>query len=273
MGTHKKTKPKQAPSLLFLPLAVHAMPTSYSVEHAKSGRAKCKRCKEPIAKDSLRIGSSYDRGDFVTTGWRHLACQVKPKALGEANEIEGYDELEDDEKALVDLIFEPGYKPAGGTPKKKKTKKRAADDDDGASPSKKKRTLTPEERELQEASVQFQKMKVAELKAILELNMQIRGGKKAELVARCADGFLYGALPKCPSCHGGNLKPLRTGVFTCAGYFDDDVFVPCRKQFKNEDLDRIPWKMIGEAPEEADDSDEGPVATSTADADESSSSH
>jgi hypothetical protein len=36
------------------------MPTSYHIEKAKSGRAKCKKCKVPIAKDELRIGASSE---------------------------------------------------------------------------------------------------------------------------------------------------------------------------------------------------------------------
>ena len=31
--------------------------STYSIEEAKSGRAKCKKCKEKIAKGALRIGA------------------------------------------------------------------------------------------------------------------------------------------------------------------------------------------------------------------------
>jgi hypothetical protein len=32
--------------------------TTYHIENAASGRAKCKKCKEPIAKGELRIATS-----------------------------------------------------------------------------------------------------------------------------------------------------------------------------------------------------------------------
>lgn len=46
------------------------MPTSYSVEKAKTGRATCRKCKEKIAKDEMRIGTTVvskdDDGHDVT---------------------------------------------------------------------------------------------------------------------------------------------------------------------------------------------------------------
>lgn len=33
-------------------------PTTYHIEHASSGRAKCKKCKIAIAKGELRVGTS-----------------------------------------------------------------------------------------------------------------------------------------------------------------------------------------------------------------------
>lgn len=38
----------------------------YRVEYAKSGRAGCKRCKEPIAKDSVRLAV------MVQVSWRKI---------------------------------------------------------------------------------------------------------------------------------------------------------------------------------------------------------
>lgn len=36
--------------------------STYSIEEAKSGRAKCKKCKENIAKGALRIGAHANAG-------------------------------------------------------------------------------------------------------------------------------------------------------------------------------------------------------------------
>lgn len=37
--------------------------STYTIEHAKSGRATCKKCKNKIAKGELRIGTHADLGD------------------------------------------------------------------------------------------------------------------------------------------------------------------------------------------------------------------
>ena len=56
--------------------------TTYSIENAKSGRAKCKKCKEPISKGELRIGiSSPGPGDFMMTSWYHPSCVVIGRKL------------------------------------------------------------------------------------------------------------------------------------------------------------------------------------------------
>ena len=43
------------------------MTTTYHIEKAKSARSKCKKCKETIVKDDMRIGSSSERDDRVMT--------------------------------------------------------------------------------------------------------------------------------------------------------------------------------------------------------------
>jgi Poly(ADP-ribose) polymerase and DNA-Ligase Zn-finger region len=48
------------------------------VSRAPSGRATCRSCKEPIAKDAWRIGLVYyEDGRFAPSGYIHLAC-AKP---------------------------------------------------------------------------------------------------------------------------------------------------------------------------------------------------
>jgi PHP family Zn ribbon phosphoesterase len=39
--------------------------TTYHIESAASGRAKCKKCKEPIAKGELRIATSEWKAAFA----------------------------------------------------------------------------------------------------------------------------------------------------------------------------------------------------------------
>jgi Poly(ADP-ribose) polymerase and DNA-Ligase Zn-finger region len=51
------------------------LPRAHTVERASSGRAACRSCRQPIAKDSWRISLLYDEeGRFVPSGFIHLGC-------------------------------------------------------------------------------------------------------------------------------------------------------------------------------------------------------
>jgi len=80
---------------------------------------------------------------------------------------------------------------------------------------------------------------VVELKKKLELNEQVRGGNKQELILRIADRFLHGNLPRCPSCHGGILKEAADGGYYCPGSFEDDEFVRC--SYTADTIERSKW--------------------------------
>ena len=48
-----------------------------------AGRSTCKRCKQLIENQTLRIGREMDLGDYSTTHWHHLECwrDMKVKTL------------------------------------------------------------------------------------------------------------------------------------------------------------------------------------------------
>jgi hypothetical protein len=51
------------------------LPRVAGANRAASGRAACRACKEPIAKDTWRIALSYyDEGRFAPSGFIHVAC-------------------------------------------------------------------------------------------------------------------------------------------------------------------------------------------------------
>ena len=51
------------------------LPRVSTAGRASSGRAACRACKEPIAKDTWRIALVfYDDGRFVPSGFIHAAC-------------------------------------------------------------------------------------------------------------------------------------------------------------------------------------------------------
>ena len=58
---------------------------AHLIEHAKSGRASCRKCREKIAKDELRFGHETVFQDAVTYQWYHLKCAAQ-KVANDLNE-------------------------------------------------------------------------------------------------------------------------------------------------------------------------------------------
>lgn len=56
--------------------------TRYTAELSKSNRSSCKKCKEKIEKDVIRIGTHVTNADDITmVSWCHLGCFVLPKKI------------------------------------------------------------------------------------------------------------------------------------------------------------------------------------------------
>lgn len=84
----------------------------------------------------------------------------------------------------------------------------------------------------------------AKLHAELELNHQVRSGKKDELVQRVAEGRVLGALPKCPRCEMGRIHWSRIGGWhSCPGYYDKDLGIAKRCYFRAQSMKRKKWKL------------------------------
>ena len=104
-----------------------------------------------------------------------------------------------------------------------------------------------EVKKRQETEARYSGLSVDALKAMCALNGQIKGGNKADLVVRCTDGKLYGALPRCTLCGIGLLKVVYAtkyghggqGRFTCPGGYDDDAYVRC--SLTADAVERKPW--------------------------------
>jgi hypothetical protein len=72
---------------------------AHMIEVSKSGRAKCRTCREPIAKDELRFGeetiNAFSDGD-MTYMWHHLMCAAKKKPAQLKVALDAYeDEIPD----------------------------------------------------------------------------------------------------------------------------------------------------------------------------------
>lgn len=89
----------------------------FAVERAKSGRAKCKKCKCPIEKDTVRIAKLVANPftDGKMKAWHHLTClfevfakqRVTTKRIDDpAEDVSGWEDLSKEDKAIVLRMIE-----------------------------------------------------------------------------------------------------------------------------------------------------------------------
>ena len=150
-------------------------------------------------------------------------------------------------------------------PKKKAKPKREPEDgdDDGTSPKKKKKKDDADDRygidltefdQSPELTAKYTAMSTTELSQWLKANNIVIPANKAQKVARCVDGELWGAIPPCPRCHVGRLKVCYAspdahggqGEWTCSGSYDKDLGarVKCYFTAKPGELERLPWRDL-----------------------------
>lgn len=287
----------------------------FSVERAKSGRAKCKGCNQAIPKDSVRLGikGELEPGSEVGGGgfsmaesqkWFHMnidcVCKFRKASAwwqtntpdvesvrGLESDLEG--ETENVEELLENLrnigVRSPSTAASsisGSVSGRGKRKERSEatsnihnDDDDDLldgdepSPSARKKSKPNVPTKLARATgeggsrytaealskEQVEKIKIEmlklrsykndDLKKILKQNEQILSGKKEDLIERCAEGLVLGAIPKCPTCSKRVLRFDReTGNYSCPGSFEGGQMVKCK--FSSDDVDRLPWSILSE---------------------------
>ncbi|CUI10906.1 Hypothetical protein, putative [Bodo saltans] len=81
---------------------------------------------------------------------------------------------------------------------------------------------------IKDAAETYESQSLQSLKDLCKLNKQVMSGTKSELVQRCAEGKVLGQTPICPFCGGGKLRyEIKTGMYRCPGYTDDDSYKPC----------------------------------------------
>ena len=82
-------------------------PTSSEVvELAKSGRSTCKKCRQLILKDTLRVGKVYrDQDDRERKNYYHPACWPVPRKLTSIEEVRGFASLTQEQREVLELRF------------------------------------------------------------------------------------------------------------------------------------------------------------------------
>jgi hypothetical protein len=112
-------------------------------------------------------------------------------------------------------------------------------------------TQTPEElgytksqyQEFQRLCDFYSAQTMDDLKEICKKNGQIIKGTKKDLVLRCADGKLLGALPHCPNCGQGHMRfDPKSRLFFCPGYLSAHGMEMCAMKLRPEDCNRMPWR-------------------------------
>ncbi|XP_030601943.1 DNA ligase 3 [Archocentrus centrarchus] len=103
----------------------------FIVEYAKRGTAGCKKCKDKIQKGIVRIGKIVPNPFSESAGemkeWYHVKCifekleraRATTKKIEDITDLEGWEELEDDDKDLINKHISDLMAKVNASPKKK----------------------------------------------------------------------------------------------------------------------------------------------------------
>ncbi|XP_069395877.1 DNA ligase 3 isoform X2 [Paralichthys olivaceus] len=103
----------------------------FIVEYAKRGTAGCKKCKDKIQKGIVRIGKVVPNPFSESAGemkeWYHVKCifekleraRATTKKIEDITDLEGWEELQDEDKEIIDKHVSDLMSKVNATPKKK----------------------------------------------------------------------------------------------------------------------------------------------------------
>ncbi|XP_044227617.1 DNA ligase 3 isoform X1 [Thunnus albacares] len=103
----------------------------FLVEYAKRGTAGCKKCKDKIQKGIVRIGKIVPNPFSESAGemkeWYHVKCifekleraRATTKKIEDITDLEGWEELQDEDKELIDKHVSDLMAKVNASPKKK----------------------------------------------------------------------------------------------------------------------------------------------------------
>ncbi|KLO15210.1 zf-PARP-domain-containing protein [Schizopora paradoxa] len=121
--------------------------SGYRLEYASSARAKCKGPKPcsgtAIAKGQLRLGTIVDFRGNTSFAWRHWGCTTSKqianmkKSFENAADLDGYDELRQEDQEKIDKAWEDGEVADEDIPESARKPEKDGDDDE-EKPKKKK---------------------------------------------------------------------------------------------------------------------------------------
>ncbi|KAM6907355.1 DNA ligase 3 [Xenentodon cancila] len=133
--SHKRSFLQNCPPWLFLNWCFSSQPDMseqrFLVEYAKRGTAGCKKCKDKIQKGIVRIGKVVPNPFSESAGemkeWYHAKCifekleraRATTKKIEDITELEGWEELQDEDKELINKHISDLMAKVNASPKKK----------------------------------------------------------------------------------------------------------------------------------------------------------
>mmetsp|Transcript_15082 Transcript_15082/g.24994 ORF Transcript_15082/g.24994 Transcript_15082/m.24994 type:complete len:411 (+) Transcript_15082:65-1297(+) len=215
---------------------------TYSVEPAKSGRASCKKCKSKIEKDDLRVGTHrVSADDIMMVTWNHATCFTLPRKLLAEEFFTNLQVHEDVTEAQLTQLKELLDDPDGNTP----GGKRSSGASEGGSNKKAKADITKGMNDSELALYEkYRSFTLEGLKDFMRWNKQPIAGTKPELIIRCIDGELHGAIPSCPEPGCKGKLRLDNGKVSCGGAYNEELgsFLRCYYSAQASSITRLPWK-------------------------------
>ncbi|KAI0319442.1 hypothetical protein OF83DRAFT_1110333 [Amylostereum chailletii] len=138
--------------------------SGYRLEYANSNRAKCKGpvpCKgSTLTKGSLKIGTVVDFQGHTNFAWRHWGCTTPKivanmkKSFDQAEDLDGFDELEDEDKERIRKAWEDGRVADEDIPEtaRKADKGDGEEDEEEDEPKPKRKRAAPKKKEAEDGA-------------------------------------------------------------------------------------------------------------------------
>ncbi|CAB4291550.1 unnamed protein product [Prunus armeniaca] len=252
---------------------------SSGIEVSPTSRATCKSCSQKILKAEVRISTKPEGQGPRGLAWHHANCFMELSPSTEVEKLSGWETLPVADQAAVralvkkvpsnarggkktkeqeDKEFLQQSTPSTSTKRRKdsggdqKSKVARSEGDVSTSWDVSARDATDLESKLEAQTKELWALKdnlkkhvtTAELREMLEANVQDSTGSELDLRERCADGMMFGALSRCPICSG--FLRYSGGMYRCHGYISE--WSKC--SYSTEEPERLKWKW--KIPEDTD---------------------
>lgn len=218
----------------------------FSIEYAKSGRAKCVVCEEKIEKDAVRISKlDYDADTPWQGGpvprWHHVECfakaQQKLEFFGQVEKIKDFKLLEKEDQKMVKKIVKP-IKPEIPDESKKPKK----DPETASKEEAEEKLLKKQSRRFFNLREHVDAMKRKDIELMLEhMEQKSFFRNPSALVDHATDILMFGPMERCPECKRTDGMVLRGSSYICTNGSDEN---PCSYEV------REPKRGVPDIPED-----------------------